>query len=141
MRIKGVFLKFDEILQSDHKFTKDSIIHIPEKVPLMWDFHRTVENVLGNGSVTRTDEGLIFDGVITYGNKEALKGMVDKCGLGGFYNGLTTHKEDGIRIVDEVSLYCVSITRSPISPDFKFEFLEEENEAMVKAESEEQNEI
>lgn len=121
MRITGTLIVFNEVYQFDHKFTNDSIIHFPGKVPLVWNFQTTdPEMVLGSVSIIRDDSGLTIDGEVDK-NSEVLKAIVDKLGLGGFYNRIDKHLGDGVYyIIDEASLQYVSIVPNPVSPNLKF---------------------
>ena len=125
MKIKGKLLTFNKLLADGSYFTDDTEIDIPEKLPLLTDFNFSFNSVIGNGVVTRTNDGLYFDGEITV---KAEKDIITELysGLGGYYVKVKSHDDGPKRIIDESALKCVSLVGHPMLPEFSFE-IEEEN--------------
>ena len=124
MKIKGKLLTFNKLFGDGSYFPEDCKIDIPEKLPLLTDFNFSFNSVIGNGVVTRTDDGLYFDGKITVKvEKDVITELYS--GLGGYYVKVFTHDDGPKRIVDEAALKCVSLVVHPVFPDFSFEILED----------------
>lgn len=123
MKIKGKLLTFNKLFGDGSYFPDDCKINIPEKLPLLSDFNFSAP-AIGNGVVTRTDDGLYFDGEITI---KAEKDVVTELysGLGGYYVKVKFHDDELKRIVDEAVLKCVSLVGHPVFSEFSFEIVEE----------------
>ena len=123
MKIKGKLLTFNKLFGDGSYFPDDCNIDIPEKLPLLSDFNLS-SPAIGNGVVTRTDDGLYFDGEITI---KAEKDVVTELysGLGGYYVKVNSHDEWPKRVIDESTLKSVSLVGHPMLPEFSFEIVEE----------------
>ena len=118
-KISGRLLYFDKPIMENHMFPSTSDITIPDKVPLLMNFKP--DEVIGFGKVYRDDKGLIFNGTITNESLlEPLKTIEGTYGIGGYYNRLKEHKENGIRIIDVATLVNCGITPSPVDKDYVF---------------------
>lgn len=124
MKIKGKLLTFNKLFGDGSYFPEDCKIDIPEKIPLLTDFNFSFNSVIGNGVVTRTDDGLYFDGEITM---KAEKDVVTELysGLGGYYVKVKSHDDGPKRVIDESTLKSVSLVGHPMLPEFSFEIVEE----------------
>ena len=112
-KISGRLLYFDKQIMEDHIFPSTSDVTIPDKVPLLMNFKPDPNEVIGFGEVYRDDEGLMFNGTITNESLlESIKAVEGIYGIGGYYNRLETHKDNGIRIIDAATLVSCSITPS-----------------------------
>ena len=131
MKIEGRLLNFDTEILGDHKFSKDCKISIPDKLPLVYDFDfKNLDSLLGFVTVTRDEKGLSVSGEFQkhkYFTDSELKDLLKGKGIGGYFNRVKTHNEDGLMIIDECSLKACSITNSPVSKEYTFE-LKEEND-------------
>lgn len=72
MKVKGSF-EFDVPNAFHHVISKDCKIDIPDKVPIVCEFDRT-HMPIGFANVTRTNEGLIFEGDVVTN-----KNLCDSC--------------------------------------------------------------
>ena len=117
--ISGRLLYFDKPIMEDHMFSSTSDVVIPGKVPLLMNFKP--DEVIGFGEVYRDPEGLMFNGSITNDSfLESLKAVSGIYGIGGYYNRLEEHKENGIRVIDAATLVYCSITSVPVDKDYVF---------------------
>ena len=125
MNCKGVLLKFDVPNAKNQVISKDCKIDIPEKVPIILEFNRYRDDPVGYAEVTRTDEGLTFEGHLISPYKDIFKNIEEEGagGSGGFYNNL---EKDEKGFVNGMSLRAVSFVTHPVNPDYKFEIIEEE---------------
>ena len=136
MKIKGTLLKFNKIIAGYHIFPKGCKIHIPDKVPLIYDFNFD-QVPYGMATVTRTDTGLEMVADICEGAAEIVKAAAPLCGIGGFYTEVKFKEQNyyliggdaeaKIKDVQEATLSAICITPSPVSPDYKYEVIYEEN--------------
>lgn len=125
MKIKGKILTFNKILSDGSYFPDDCKIDIPEKLPLLSDFNFSAYSTIGNGVVTRTNDGLYFDGEITIkAERDVITDLYS--GLGGYYTKIKAHGDWPKRIIDESTLKCVSLVGHPVHPEFYFEIVEAE---------------
>lgn len=129
MKIKGKIAIFDKILPSGDMFCKDTEINIPEKVLLSYDF-ASVATAIGTAEVKKTDTGLEVIGNIPYYHGELIRYFSENCGLGGlYYNTVFSDYIDtdtiSYRKVRKADLAMVSIVSNPLSPDYKFEIIED----------------
>lgn len=127
MKVKGVLLKFDVPNAFHSVISKDCKIDIPDKVPIIHDFDMT-HPPIGFCNVTRTNEGLIFEGDVTSPYSEIIAGMIkngETAGAGGHY---TKVKRDEKGLITEMALREVSYVRVPVNPDYKFEIDKDESE-------------
>lgn len=90
----------------------------------------SVETAIGTAEVKRTDTGLEVIGDIPYYNGELIRYFSENCGLGGLY--CNTVFSDYIETdtisytkVRKADLAMVSIVLNPLSPDYKFEIIED----------------
>lgn len=124
IKIKGKFLSFDKVNSDGSVISKDCKINYPEKVPIIYDFEQTIQNVLGNAKVIKEEDGLYFDGeLIDQDITKVIQKESSNLGVGGFYNNV---KRDKNEKVIGMNIYYISITPGPVSPDYKFEVIESE---------------
>lgn len=124
MKIKGKLLMFNKLFGDGSYFPDDCKIDIPEKLPLLMDFNFSFNSVIGNGIVTRTDDGLYFDGEITIKvEKDVITDLYS--GLGGYYVKVKSHDDGPKRVIDESALRCVSLVGHPVHPELYFKIVEE----------------
>lgn len=127
MKVKGVLLKFDAPNAFNSVISKDCKIDIPDKIPIVYEFYMT-DPPIGFCNVSRTNEGLIFEGDVTSPYNEIIAGMIKNgktAGAGGYYNKV---KKDEKGFITEMTLRAVSYVRVPVNPDYKFEIDEDESE-------------
>lgn len=127
MKVKGVLLKFDVPNANHSVISKDCKIDIPDKVPILHEFD-TSHPSIGFANVTRTNEGLIFEGNAMSPYSDVIAGMIkngETAGVGGYYNKV---KRDEKGLITEMSLRAVSYVNAPVNPDYKFEIVEESEE-------------
>ena len=127
MKVKGCLLKFDVPNANHSVISKDCKIYIPDKIPIICEFDRT-HPPIGFANVTRTNEGLIFEGKVVSPYSDVIVGMIKDgktVGAGGYYNKV---KRDEKGLITEMALREVSYVRVPVNPDYKFEIAEESEE-------------
>jgi len=124
IKIKGKFLSFEKLNGDGSIIFKDCKINYPEKVPIVWDFNPIGLNLLGTAKVIREEDGLYFDGELA---DQDITKVIQKesanLGVGGFYNRLK--RNDHNKIIG-MNLCYISITPTPVSPDYTFEVIESE---------------
>ena len=127
MKVKGVLLKFDVPNAFHSVISKDCKIDIPDKVPIIHNFDMAHQPI-GFCNVTRTNEGLIFEGDVASPYGEIIAEMIkngETAGAGGRYNKV---KRDEKGLITEMALREVSYVRVPVNPDYKFEIVTEGEE-------------
>lgn len=124
VQIKGKLLSFDKVNVNGSVFSKDCKISYPGKVPIIWEFEPTIQNVLGNAKIIKED-GLYFDGELV--NRDIIKVIQEdsaNLGVGGYY---TDVKRNANGDITNANLRYISITSAPVSSDYKFEVIESED--------------
>ena len=97
IKIKGKFLSFEKLNGDGSIIFKDCKINYPEKVPIVWDFNTTAQNVLGNAKIIKEENGLYFDGELIDQNiGKAIQIASSGLGVGGFYNRLKRNDHNKI---------------------------------------------
>ena len=127
MKVKGVLLEFDVPNAFHSVISKDCKIDIPDKLPIVCEFDRS-RPPIGFASVSRTDEGLVFEGEVISPYSDVISERIknDKtAGVGGYYNKV---KRDEKGSITEMTLREVSYVRAPVNPDYKFEIDEDESQ-------------
>ena len=131
IKIKGRLLLNETLLADGCIISKDCKFTIPEKVPIVWNFDHSPEGVIGSGTVSEDDKGLLLDGIIFDDKlKENTQSASEKGGIGGFYNKVKYDKDIRKRNrVTEANVVKASIlpggNHSPIHPDFTFKIVED----------------
>lgn len=127
IKLEGRILLFDTVNKIKDIFPKECKIDIPEKVPLLYEFHH--DEVIGVAEVIRDDKGLFCKAETFQDNfiGDHLKDILEdeKIGVGGFYNKIKKHNEGSLIIVDEATLREVSITLAPVHEEYYFEIVED----------------
>ena len=128
MKLEGRILLFDTVNKNRDIFPKTCKIHIPEVVPLCWEFDRC--QVIGVAKVMRDDKGLIAKAEMFSANFIGILDLNDiftnnKIGAGGFYNKIKKHSENHLTVVDEATLREVSLTLVPINEEYTLKIVEE----------------
>lgn len=100
-------------------------IDVPEKVPIICEpdvFLITPDNIIGFGTVTEDNLGLIFTGHIK-------DGISKYPGCGGYYIKVKSTKSVPFgpdyhppftRIVNSMSLKCIMLVSKPVIPDYVY---------------------
>lgn len=133
MKVKGVLLKFDVPNVNHSVISKDCKIDIPDKVPIvnefnMWNYPMRQCRSIGFANVSRTNEGLIFEGDVISPYSEIISERIKNnktAGAGGYYNKV---KKDEKGLITEMTLRAVCYVNAPVNPDYKFEIVEESEE-------------
>ncbi|MBQ8829670.1 MAG: hypothetical protein IJ022_06225 [Burkholderiaceae bacterium] len=121
MKLTGRLLLFDKKDLNNTIFPKDCKISIPEKCPVLMEYRRfDPSDCIGRATVERDDKGLSCDLDVWRFDPEQMRSVFnDEIFVGGFYNGVESHNEDGIRVIDKMNLQAVSITLLPADSDLK----------------------
>lgn len=104
---KGRLLTFELVDECKRKFSKNCVIQIPEKLPLVQDFKfEKVDSVIGSAIVHKDAIGLTC---VINSNKL----IRDEYYVGGCYMNVKSHMEDDICVIDSCKLWSVSIVFDP----------------------------
>lgn len=127
IKLEGRILLFNHVNKNNDIFPDNCKIVIPEKVPLLWEFHHG--EVIGVAEVTKDDKGLVAkadifsDNFIDVDIEDILSD--GKIGVGGFYNKVKKHNEGHFIIVNEATLRETSLTLAPVCDEYYFEIVKE----------------
>lgn len=123
---EGRLLYFNYAFPDGCVMKETTIIEIPKKLPLFWDFD--FFKPIGNCEVVRDDKGLwISDGELTNTSfKDLLKGE-STIGVGGYYRVVSKHWDNFEKayIIDKCYLASVSLTNRSI---YEYYYIQEKGE-------------
>ena len=128
MKLEGRILLFDTVNKNRDIFPKDCEITIPEKLPLIWQFHH--QEVIGMAEVIKDDLGLIAKAEIALNahiKEEDLKSIFEngKFGGGGYYNKVKKHDAGSFIIINKATLCSVSLVLAPVHEEYYLKIVEE----------------
>lgn len=106
----GKLLIFDKPDVCSRVFPKDCKITFADKIPVTLNFSNKPEDVLGSGSVVRTSDGLSCD-IRLHDYIE------DELYIGGYYNKISRHVENGVTVITAANLCGISIIPEHQSAD------------------------
>lgn len=121
MNLTGRLLIFDKKDLNGTIFSKDCEITIPGKCPVLMEFKRdNPGDLIGSATVKKDDIGLTCDLDLFKFEPETMRSVFnDDIFIGGFYTGVEKHEEDGVDIIDKMTLQAVSLTLFPADPELK----------------------
>lgn len=130
--LEGILLIYDEIIQQNHIFINNCNLHIPDKVPVYWNFYQYDNNMyIGNADVIKEDNKLKCK--IKIINENLIKSDVDykELYLGGYYNKIRYNKKilESKQIISEIysaDLKFIGISLAPYNPKCKVISVKEE---------------
>lgn len=128
-QITGRLLYFDsEALGS--VFTRDTVINIPDEVPILEEFDYLDPNkVLGSCRVIKDDLGLRIEGTIADDDKaEDLKRLSSEgYGIGGSYAVVMRgeHNSKKAKNIQSARLWAVGVTNGPVNKEYTFEIIDD----------------
>lgn len=127
VKMTGRLLLFDKIDKLGLIFPKDCELTYPEKCPVAWQFKFNEPTlVMGTASVTKDEKGLICDVELTNFDRDILHNVFhDESYIGGYYNKIKRHKENGATIIDKCNLVGIGITLGPADEEMKMVVKEE----------------
>ena len=128
MKLEGRILLFDKVNKNGVAFSKTCKVHMPEKLPLLWNYKEPI----GSAKATIDDNG-IFASAETfedpcydqYVNEIMKNGMMP---VGGEYYVADTHTDDKNTIIDKAALVAVSLISNPACDGCSFEIIKEKEE-------------
>lgn len=129
IKMQGRLLIFDKPSKTNIVFPRDCEISISsEKFPVVWEFNSGDPSALkGSASVTQDEKGLICDVWLTNFDRELLYDTFhDELYIGGYYNNIKCHVENGVTVIDKARLLSIGITLSPADDEIKMVVKEED---------------
>lgn len=122
IEMTGRLLIFDKPGKTNVMIPRDCELLIPsEKFPVLWEFNSVDPSaVKGFASVTQDDTGLICDVWLTNFDRDLLRDTFhDELYIGGCYNNIKRHVENGVTVIDKARLLSIGITLSPADDEMK----------------------
>lgn len=134
IKMSGRLLIFDNISKNEVVFPKDCELSYPEKVPVTWEFNTVDPGAVKGFAVVNKDErGLLCVVELTNFERDVLqKCFHDELPIGGYYQPVETHNENGLRVVDKATLRMIGITLGPADDELKMKVVEESYSAKTK---------
>ena len=134
IKMHGRLLIFDKPDTIGCMFPKDCKISFPEVVPITWEFaFNDPGKVIGNAYISKDEKGLICDAIITNFDRDTLsENFNNVLPIGGYYNKVKQHLENGTRIVDEATLHLVGVTLDPADPELRMMVIEKDGNLSEK---------
>ena len=134
IKMSGRLLIFDKISKNEVVFPKDCELSYPEKVPVTWEFNTVDPGAVKGFAVVKKDErGLLCVVELTNFERDVLqKCFHDELPIGGYYQPVETHNENGLRVVDKATLRMIGITLEPADDELKMKVVEESHSAKTK---------
>ena len=129
IKMKGRLLLFDKPTSNQTLFPKDCEITYAEKVPVIWEFQfNDPGSVMGSGRVMRDEKGLICEVELTRSDViiDILREFDGVLPIGGYYSGVKSHQEDGLRVFESGCLTCIGVTLGPVDEEYRMRVVEEE---------------
>ena len=129
IKMKGRLLLFDKPTSNRTVFPKDCEITFAEKIPVIWDFQFNDPGaVLGSGHVMRDEKGLVCEVELTRTDAiiDILREFDEVLPIGGYYSGVKSHQEDGLRVLESGCLTCIGVTLNPVDEEYRMRVVEEE---------------
>ena len=129
IKMKGRLLLFDKPTSNRTLFPKDCEITFAEKIPVIWDFRfNDPGSVMGFGHVMRNENGLICEVELTRSDAivDILREFDGVLPIGGYYNGVKSHQEVGLRVFESGCLTCIGVTQYPVDEEYRMRVVEEE---------------
>lgn len=130
IKMKGRLLLFDKPTLNRTLFPKDCEITYAEKIPVIWDFRfNDPGTVLGSGHVMRDEKGLICEVDLTRTDViiDILREFNGKLPIGGYYYGVKSHQEAGLRVFESGCLTCIGVTLGPVDEEYRMRVVGEES--------------
>lgn len=106
----GRLLIFDKPDKCGRIFPKSCKITFPDKIPVTFGFSNDPKNVLGTGTVRKDDSSLACDA-------ELHDYISNELYIGGYYNNVKRHTEDGMTIIDAANLCGIAVITEAESAD------------------------
>ena len=131
IKMKGRLLLFDKPTLNRTLCPKDCEIAYAEKIPVIWDFRfNDPGSVMGSGHVMRDEKGLICEVELTRSDVivDILREFDGELPIGGYYNGVKSHQEDGLRVFESGCLTCIGVTLNPVDEKYRMRVVEEKEE-------------
>ncbi len=116
VKMSGKLLIFDEQDKCGRVFPKNCNLTIPDKIPVTLKFSKEPEAILGNASVVKKPDCVIADVEL-----RALpsRKFSDELYVGGYYDKILKHEEDGVTVIDSARLCGMSIIPKEQSADLE----------------------
>lgn len=110
IKVQATLLKFDTNDTIGVRFCKDCVCNFGQTVPITAPDH--FHTVGMTESITRNDSSIVFDGVIHHeeissGLQPLIKDQLIYCG--GYYRINKDHKENGLRVIDDLTLLSIGL--------------------------------
>ena len=131
IKMKGRLLLFDKPTSNRTLFPKDCEITYAEKIPVIWDFRfNDPGSVMGSGHVMRDEKGLICKVELTRSDAiiDILREFNEELPIGGYYYGVKSHQEAGLRVFESGCLICIGVTLSPVDEEYRMRVVEDKEE-------------
>ena len=126
IKMTGRLLIFDKVDNIGLLFPKDCKITYPERIPFIRDFATYDPTaVLGSAKVHEDERGLVCDVELTNFDRDVLKELHDELPIGGYYNKVKQHGENGVQVIDSVNLVGISTTFGPADDELKIRVVED----------------
>lgn len=127
IKMTGKILIFDKPTKNGDMISKDCKITLPETVPVTWEFQRTCPgDVIGTAIVAKQPDCVTCDIKLHKFDREFLRDQNDEIGIGGYYDQVSFHMENEIKVVDKARLRMVGVTLMPVDDELKAIVVEKE---------------
>lgn len=104
MKYEGVLLILGTTDKCNRKFADDCAIEFPDKVPVIYNFQRDIDNVLGSAEIRQDDGDLHCE--VTFTNDAFTD---TEYYVGGSYDNVKAHIEDNIMVIDSCRLIGMGV--------------------------------
>lgn len=117
IKIKGNLLMFDKLDLIGYIFPKECKIDIPEFIPITYPEH--TQQVGKVTKVERDDTSIRIEGEIITLDEKAFQEVLSEGSLhaSGYYNGIRVPKDDGVQVLESMTLKSVGLTLCDVYGD------------------------